>query len=115
MKLNYDLIRLLLLKIEDITDGYSEFYNADIIKAFSDYSGAVILYHLKYLDDAGYIERYRHNVIIDITPIGREYLNSVRNNDIWEKTKQKIQSFGDVSLPIITEVSSALIKSSLGI
>lgn len=115
MKLNYDLIRLLLLKIEDITDGYSEFYNTDIAKAFSDYSETVILYHLKYLDDAGYIERIRGWVILDITPIGREYLNSVRNKDIWEKTKQKVQSFGEVSLPIITEVSSTLIKSSLGI
>lgn len=115
LKLNYDLIRLLLLKIEDITDGFSEIYNKNIVKLFPNYSEIIILYHLKYLDDAGYIERYRHNVIIDITPTGREYLNSVRNQDIWNKTKQKIQSFGDVSLPIITEISSTLIKSSLGI
>lgn len=114
MKLNYDLIRDLLLKIEEITNGYRNFSPAYFFKKFPETEEPIIAYHLKYLSDAGLIEGSEGHVI-DITPFGRNYLDNIRNHTVWEETKSKIQPLGSVTLSVISEIAKSLILSKLGL
>lgn len=114
MKLNYDIIRDLLLKIEEITDGNKNFSPIYFFKEFSETEETVIAYHLKYLFDAGLVEG-SEGYVIDITPFGRNYLDSIRNHTIWEETKSKIQPLGSVTLSVVSEIAKSLILSKLGL
>ena len=68
----------------------------------------------KFLLDANFIEMVNGG-IIDITPKGRDYLNNIRNSDIWEKTKLKLQPLGAVAFDIVSEVGKSYIFSKLGL
>lgn len=114
MKLDHDLIRALLLLIEDESDGFKGFILDDFIKAFPNENPNAINYHLKYLVDAGLIEKIRA-YFVDITPRGRSYLDNIRNPSIWETTKQKFHPLGSVTLEVISEIAKSAILSRLGL
>jgi hypothetical protein len=115
MQINYDLIRLLLLQIEEITDGHTNFMPEYFFDKFPEYGQEELDYHLKFLSDASLIEAYDHTVIIDITHYGRNYLDSIRDKSIWQKTKEKIQPFESVALSVISDIGLSLIKKQLGL
>ncbi len=114
MKLNHDLIRVLLLYVEEETDGEKGFLLDDFITAFPNESPKALNYHLKYLIDAGLIEKVR-SYIFDITPRGRAYLDNIRNSSIWESTKQRFQPLGSVTLDVISEIAKSAILARLGL
>lgn len=116
MKLDYDLIRGLLIIIEEDTDGYRNFYPEYFCHKLPDGTPIQIRYHLKYLLDARLIEgTYTCDAIIDITPLGRDYLDHVRNDTVWEKTKKKLQPLGTVPLSVVSQVAASCISSLLGL
>lgn len=100
MKLNYDLIRELLLLIEDRAQ-IGTVLNAEDISAACQTSNdnAAILYHLKFLADADYIDLESNMLylISDITPAGRNYLDGIRAQTIWQQVKKDLH---DKSIPI---------------
>lgn len=116
MKLNYDLIRDILLSVEDISDGWVNFPVEYLQETYLQcYELKVILYHVKQLSQGGIIQTSRgsSNYIIDLTWYGHQYLANIRDTTIWTKTKERIKPLGNVALDIILDVSKALIKSSL--
>ena len=115
MKLDYELIRNLLLTIECESDGFENFTFPHYARAFSDYPAKTVAYHIKYLLDAGYVEGEYHRYISDITPIGRDYLNSIRDPGIWEKVKARIHPLGSVALDIVSDVGKSFICEQLGL
>ena len=116
MKLNYDLIREILLVVEEISDGTTNFTRGSIgEKYFEHYSEKEFNYHVKYLRDAGFIEPSTGDCVIDITPWGRDYLDSIRNIDIWEKTKEKAKPLGSVAFDVIKDIAKSVILSQLGL
>ena len=114
MRLNQDLVRTLLLYIEEITDGQKNFLVESFPSDFPDEDPVVITYHLKYLLDAGLVEGIR-GYIIDITPMGREYLDNIRDESIWDATKEKLQPVGQVALDVISSVAKSFLLSKLGL
>ena len=116
MKLDHDLTRSLLLHIEEITDGKHGYSLAGFSADFSDYKPGVVRYHVKYLCDAGFVE-HNDSEIYDITPKGRDCLDSIRNPETWRQTKAAIakQTFGQLSLDVMAEVAKRLIAQALGI
>lgn len=114
MKLDYDLIRELLLHIEEISNGEDVFTRLDLCQDFLDTNSLKLVYHLKYLDDAGLIECHE-GYITDITPLGRSYLDNIRNPGIWQEILRRAHPFGSVALSVLSDIGSSLIKSKLGI
>lgn len=114
MKLNHDLIRELLLHIEEISDGNTNFPSNYFLKPLRHYPERFVTYHLKFLLDAGLIEG-KNGYITDITPYGRNYLDNIRNETIWIKTKNRLQPVGSVTLSVISEVAKSFILSKLGL
>ena len=115
MRLDLDLIRKLLLIIEDETNGRKAFTYDHYRKALPLYSSVSIDYHLKYLLNCGYIEGELWRYVLDITPRGRDYLDSVRNPKIWQQVKDKIHPLDNITLDIIADVGKMLISNQLGL
>jgi hypothetical protein len=107
MKIDYDLIRDILLKIEEFSDGSTNFPYAYIYKYF-DYEKQIIEYHVKYLKDANFIEA-QNGYFIDLTPIGRDYLENIRDNNIWNKVKEKMNTLPSTSISVAAELAKDVI------
>lgn len=116
MKLDYDLIRSLLLIVEEETDGYINLSVEYFCDKLRTRNRIQIRYHLKYLLDSHFIEgTYTRDAIMDITPLGRNYLDHIHNDTIWNKTKKKLQPLGTVPLTVISQVAASCISSKLGL
>lgn len=128
IKRNLDLIRDILLKRED-SNNY-RIYDTDLT---DKYHILDINYNIELLIDEAYIicdytnamyedphtrqkTPYKSHVIYRLTSKGHDYLDSVRDDSIYKKTKEKISSVGTtLALPLIREIAEALIKSQIGI
>ncbi|MBA4509168.1 DUF2513 domain-containing protein [Clostridium sporogenes] len=116
MKLDYDLIRDLLLVVEDISDGSINYPVENIQNDYlSNYELKTIKYHVKQLAQGGIVEVPSSSIysIIDLTWYGHQYLANIRDNNIWSKTKEYIKPFGTVTLDIISEVAKLFILKKL--
>jgi DNA-binding HxlR family transcriptional regulator len=115
MKRDMDLVRSMLLKIEDHTGfGYVDFRDGKL-------SNDVIYYHLKLLEEDGLIkgqmftdsgEAYGK----ELTMKGHDFLDNIRSDTVWNAVKNQAgPAFGTVSLGIMAEMAKTYIKSQLGI
>lgn len=139
MRLNYDCVRDVLLKLEELlTIKYDENLNSfnrsmtDIHQLYDNLSGAKytiedVLYTIKILDEAGFILASMDYgdghivdcIIVDITYEGTEFINKIRPKDVWSKLKSGFAKVGAFSLPVISDVANSLltslVKSYLGL
>ena len=125
MKLNHSCVRELLLYIEKNAE-YSSLISVEAIE-LSGYSLEEIAYTTKKLKEAGYINAdFRiyeiENLcafIEDITWEGHKFLDTIRDNAVWSKTKKIISKFSSVPLSLVSNVASQvltnLINQELGI
>ena len=102
MKRDMDLVRLILLKIEE------EYKSTALINLSIDgYDMETVAYHCKILHDAGFVSNYNASYAGDelyifsvgaLTWEGNDYLDLVRDNSLWKKTKDTITQKG---LPMV--------------
>lgn len=114
MKLNQDLVRLLLLEIEDKTGPYDSLELSDI--SIKDYSYEEILYTTERLLEAGYITarleptKLRCNqVIYSLTWEGHKFLDTIRDNTVWRRTNDIVKKLSSVSLSLILHIGEQVI------
>ena len=120
MRLNPDCIRDILFYVEENT-GYSEmipFYtNLERfnIKLKNDYPADVILYHLELCEEYGYLTIYSHTMgainVKRLSVSGHEFLENIRKDTNWNKTKEVAQNAGSTSIKILSNVASNLIST----
>lgn len=117
MKLNYDCIRYLLISIEDSN-------NPRLLAsslANDKYNIETILYHIACLLDVNYIEvskpitslgsAYNDYFVFRITMFGHQFLDSIRNTDIWIKTKTTAKEVGATTLNSILKIAESIIAN----
>lgn len=102
MKRDMDLVRLILLKIEE------EFHSTPLYNlAIEGYDEETVAYHCKLLYDAGFISDYKalygSNRLCEfgvgsLTWEGNDYLDKIRDNSTWKKIKDVISQKG---LPLV--------------
>lgn len=120
MKRDMELIRKLLLLIESNEDDNKE------LKIPNSWDRREVAYHLKVLDDAGFVTnntKWADDepmwLYASLTWDGHEFLDSIRNDNIWNKTKEGIKSKGlelaSVPLDILMEYAKLQIKMRFGI
>jgi len=126
MKLNYNCVRDLMLYIEDNLEyGYRLYVNE---LKLGNYEQQTIVYSADKLYEAGYIEALKKKTIdsdlpqIEVKAItweGHQFLDNIRDNKVWENTKNILSKFSSVSIGIISNVASQvitnIIKSQLGL
>lgn len=102
MKRDMDLVRLILLKIEE------DYKSTALINLSIDgYDMDTVAYHCKILHEAGFVSNYNASYAGDelyifsvgaLTWEGNDYLDLVRDNSLWKKTKETITKKG---LPLV--------------
>lgn len=118
MKRDMDLIRQILLAIESHEHGFAPEIKID------GYTQEEIGYHAILLGEAGLAEvvnltshgsKSPEGQIIRLTWAGHEFLDSARNNKIWNQAKDIISTIGGATLQIWIQVLADQIKKNLGI
>lgn len=117
MKRDMDLVRLILLKIEEEYQ-VTAIYNLEI----DGYCMESVAYHCQILHEAGLISAYNAQYADDqiwgfgvgsLTWEGHDFLDKIRDNSLWNKVKRTIAKKG---LPLVIEtiktISSAFITAA---
>lgn len=120
MKLNPDLIRDILLTVEEHC-GFNHYLEIKInkkpFKRLFNYSHEEILYHVeqcKLNDFFSQVHYYDGGECIDIfylTPKGHEFIENIRNEDNWKQTKQCANKIGSFSLDVLSKIAINVISS----
>ena len=122
MKRDLDLIRGILLFVEDKA-GINKGVGLNELLALNA-NRDLVAYQLELLSDAGFIDAepmkglggYLDFYIRRLTYNGHEYLDSIRDETIWEKTKEKLAMVGGAStLVVVKELAVSISKNLLGI
>lgn len=124
MKRNWDTIRDILTRLEEIT----ETKRILRLKDFPDDRAHEISYHAELLLEAGLIEGQMSKQIgppvydfqlIRLTWEGHDFLDAVRSDLIWEKTKKSFLSLGlsmtfDLVKSVASKITNSYIESQVG-
>jgi len=125
MKRDWDMIRDMLTRLEELP---SRDMNLGM-SAFASDSQAIASYHAELLIEAGLVEGtlsrtigpgIKHFMLRRLTWSGHEFLDSVRSDTVWNKTKKSFLTNGvsmtfDLVKSVATDISVTLIKSGTGI
>ncbi|MCU0819891.1 MAG: DUF2513 domain-containing protein [Beijerinckiaceae bacterium] len=115
MKRDMDLVRLILLNLE------KENTASGLIDAlqFKEYSPDQIVEHVNLLRDAGFIKSSEFSTgifMIEVEGIawnGYEFLDSIRDDATWSKTKEIANKCGGFTLDLLGEIAKGLIKTQV--
>lgn len=128
MKRDMDLIRRLMLMIEESSTGTLESWN---LKGIDPVAAN---YHLELLEDAGLVLAFyrthpqqtrkrpvfRDNQGVTLkTPglswKGCEFLDKIRDDGVWRQVKTRVGKLSAFSIQIISAVATEIIKKQLGL
>lgn len=123
MKMDYDLLRDILLITERETDGRKTFSVSDFAEL--EIEANEVSYHISLLLDAGYLcaEKfsvlglgYQDFIVKRITFAGHQYLDTIRSNSVWDKTKEKLVAVGGTaSISVVKDLAVQVSRQMLGL
>lgn len=116
MKLDIDCVRDVLLEFEELPiNCYTPYI---FKKSISQHGEDAVEYALAKLNEAGYIRadirtfqngQYDYYGIFDITFSGHQFLEKIRDNKVWSKTKMVTGAAGSRAFDVITQVATTII------
>lgn len=124
MKLNYDCLRMILSEIEkfqsiDENLAYQHMTLDDMIRSIPNFSKNDIVYVTLKAKEAGLINAIIINAddriyICNYTSLtfeGHQFLDNIRKNDIWEKTKSIAKEIGCTSVKSLISISEKVVST----
>jgi len=122
MERDMDLVRDLLLHIEgDPQYDGQRWLRPEIPSEMGSphHSIEEIAYHLNLLVEAGYLRGMTvlsgMPAISRMTWQGHEFLDNIRDEDVWSKTKERIKGLSGIALGVVAQIAEAEIKKRLGL
>ena len=122
MKRDLDLVREILLRMESAS------YDCLHLKEFQGVhpDAGTVAGHLRLMADSGYVEHYASGPVVAsnavrtwrMTWAGHEFLEQVRDGEIWKQTKAGAAKVGSWSIAMIGELAVGYAKAkaqSLGL
>ncbi|MDX1071080.1 DUF2513 domain-containing protein [Sinorhizobium medicae] len=118
MKRDMDLVRDLLLQIEEFDQGYG----GDVEIEPGDHEPQVVAEHLRLLLEARLIEgdavpddeyAFDHILPTRLTWSGHDFLETVRDPEIWKKTKEGALSAKGFTLDLLQDLAKGFIKKQI--
>lgn len=120
MTRDMELIRELLLRLEDISSPNAILHISpdDEEVAIEGYNPDQIEYHLDLLKERGLIECPGTQPMIGITYRrltweGHDFLDAVRDPEIWRKTKKGTEAMGSFTFDLVKELAIGLVKKKI--
>ncbi|MCC9021743.1 DUF2513 domain-containing protein [Bacillus nakamurai] len=124
MKLNHEVVRNVLLTVEEHIGDRQKVDVNDLAKfpLLEKYEIQDIKYTVRKLKEARFL-----NVLItgtkdmewieieSLTYQGHEFLDNIRESGIWSETKGLASKVGSASLTILSEVAASIVKAKLGL
>lgn len=117
LKRDMDFIRALLLDIEGgrrvfetIGDDVAAALGVDLAESLSADEADRLDYHLGLLDDAEFVEFRRTGggwLVDRITWNGHEFLDTIRDPEVWKRTKAGMTKAGNASFSLVWELAKA--------
>ena len=115
MKRDPDLIRAILLLVEESPP---DEHIADFSSLALDQ--ALIVEHIKLLQDAHLVDARVQEymvgasaIILRMTSAGHDFLDRIRDPEIWRKTKEGAQKAGGFSLELLGALAKGLVKKKI--
>ncbi len=121
MERDMDLIRHLLLFVEkDPRFDGTALQPLPIPRDFGEdrYTAAQVAYHVGLLIEAGFMKGAVNSmgpIVSRLTWDGHEFLANIQNQDVWSRTKQKIEGLPGIALSVVAEIAKTEIKKKLGL
>lgn len=123
MELNIDCVRDVLIEIEK-SDFCELLEISDIINSLSaQYDASTITYTCNKLYEARYISANTQTIptppyyfikeIVDITFDGHQFLEKVREPNLWDQIKAKLPEIGAKSFDVILSIAGQLIAQKM--
>ena len=124
MKLDYECVRDILLTVESL--GLNQVLCLDNYKTFpmiSNYSAEQIQYTVSRLNEAGFFPKDSvieviGGIILRIDALtweGHQYLDCIRDENIWSQVQKKLVGSGGAPLKVIGEIAMTIIRSHAGL
>ena len=117
MKRNSDLIRRILLHVEEnIQPGDNDSIS---LEDFPDVNWNVFVEHIRLLSDSGFIDLHKNwefgeSVFVrGLSMKGFDLLDSIRDPKIWSKTKNTVDKVGGVALDVLMQVAKGYVVQML--
>lgn len=124
MKLDKDLVREILLAIEASDHSPEE----SITLSLENRTPQEVSYHVMLLNEAGFLIGQDASFMEDIFPVwqakrltyrGHEFLDTVRDGEVWRRTKAGAEKAGVAGIGVLLELGKAygkeVLKEKLGI
>ena len=119
MKLNPDCIRDMLLTIEEKVDNdiilisSTNYVNYELLKP---YTFNEVLYHAAQIDLAGMtsgMDRGTNQafMVAMLSPYGHEFLEDIRSEANWSKTKETAKNVGSFSLRTLVNIAGQIVSA----
>jgi hypothetical protein len=122
MKRDMELIRELMLRLEELPinadDGIVlSAYDGDELQ-FEGYSAGQVHYHMDQLYRSGYLDSGADHFGFDenswmfsrLTPSGHDFIDSIRDPEVWRRTKEGASKAGGWTLGVIKDLGLAYLK-----
>lgn len=110
MKRDMDLARKILQAVESAGDAV-HLDDLEKMNGISNYTDREVWYHVQLLDYAGYLDclmtqsddgRLRRGIVYGLTWDGQDFLDALRDDSVWEKTKRAVrESVGSTTFEVV--------------
>ncbi|MEM7721539.1 MAG: DUF2513 domain-containing protein [Pseudomonadota bacterium] len=118
MNRDLSIVRAILLQIEASDTDPLEWVEVEVPGA----SEALVSYHVQIMDEAGLVVASDESTMgrsswvpNRLTWNGHEFLDAVKDEDVFKETQGRIARVAGWSFPIVLEIATALVKEKLGL
>jgi len=124
MKRDLTLVREIMMYLEKELLPYQNISSIEMKKFHQDNIEYIILCeHITLLEENNLIECYFiknldntvENKVLRITNSGHDFLDTFRNENIWNKTNEKLKEVGSYSFEFLLEIGKNHLKQQMGI
>lgn len=122
MKRDMDLVREILLAIEadkEMDGLHWKIFSSPQDVEIKNCSVEEFSYTIGLMKDAGFLQTEKGNMLFPaiggLSWKGHEFLNDIRDPEIWRKTKERAKGVTNIGVSLLWEIAKAEVRSKLGL
>jgi Hypothetical protein (DUF2513) len=116
MKRDMDVLRQILFEVESWNDLGPKTVAIDGVEDIQLNRGVEMLYDAEYLEgiaSSSYQRQYKRIAVRDLSMKGHDFLDSIRDPDVWNKTKKGAETAGVFTLELLRDLAKGFAKKQI--